>query len=81
MLPHWPITKNVSLYGRLGIARWESDVSEAFGGLSIDKLDDEELIFGAGVRFAILGPVGAFAEVSRIADTFEIVSIGATLGF
>ncbi|MCP4204638.1 MAG: porin family protein [bacterium] len=81
VLPHWPLTEHFSLYGRLGIATWESDVTEAFAGTSLAKLDDEEYILGVGVRFEVLGPFGAFAEVSRIADTFETVSLGATLGY
>lgn len=81
VLPHWPLNEHVSLYGRVGIATWESDVRESFAGTSLRNVDEEELILGAGVRVAVLGPLGAFAEYSRIADTFETVSLGATLGF
>ncbi len=81
VLPHWPLTKHFSIYGRLGIATWESDVTEAFASNRLSEISDEEFIFGAGIRFEVLGPLGAFAEVSRIADTFETVSLGATLGF
>lgn len=81
ILPHWPLTEHVSVYGRFGIASWESDVRESFAGASLRNLDDQEFVFGAGVRVAVLGPLGAFAEYSRIADTFETVSLGATLGF
>jgi opacity protein-like surface antigen len=81
VLPQWPLTEHFSIYGRLGIATWESDVTQAFAGTRLDTIDDEEFILGAGVRFEILGPLGAFAEVSRIADTFETVSLGATLGY
>lgn len=81
VLPHWPLNEYVSIYGRVGIATWDSDVREAVVGTSLRDLDEEELIWGAGVRVAVLGPLGAFAEYSRIADTFETVSLGATLGF
>jgi len=81
VLPHWPLTEHLSIYGRLGIATWESDVTEAFAGTTTRNISDEEFIFGAGIRLEVLGPLGAFAEVSRIADTFETVSLGATLGF
>lgn len=81
VLPHWPLTKHLSIYGRLGIATWESDVTEAFAGTTSRNISDEEFIFGAGIRLEVLGPLGAFAEVSRIADTFEAVSLGATVGF
>lgn len=81
VLPHWPLTKYLSIYGRLGIATWESDVTEAFAVTTSRNISDQEFIFGAGIRLEVLGPLGAFAEVSRIADTFETVSLGATLGF
>lgn len=81
ILPHWPVTEHFSIYARVGIASWESDITQAFVGTNLDTIDDEEFIFGAGVRFAVLGPLGAYAEISRIADTFETVSLGATLGF
>ena len=81
VLPHWPLTKHISIYGRLGISTWESDVTEAFAGTSLRNIGDEEFIFGAGIRLQVLGPLGAFAEVSKIADTFETVSLGATIGF
>jgi len=81
VLPHWPVTKHFSIYGRIGVASWEGDVTEAFSSNVLDSISDEELIFGAGVRVNVLGPFGAFAEFSRVADTFETISLGATLGF
>ncbi len=81
ILPHWPLSENVFLYGRLGIASWDSDVSEAFSDFKLASVDDEELVYGAGIRFAIAGPIGAFAEIARVADTFETISVGATWGF
>lgn len=81
VLPHWPLNDNVSIYGRFGVASWESDVSEAFSDLKLGSAEDEEAIYGAGVRLVFAGPFGAFAEVSRVGDTFETVSIGATWGF
>lgn len=81
VLPHWPVTEHFSIYGRVGIATWESDIRESFAGTSLKNIDEEEFIFGVGVRLEIVGPFGAFAEYSRIADTFETVSLGATLGF
>lgn len=81
VLPHWPINDLVSVYGRIGVASWESDVSEAFSDFRFESVDDQDLVYGAGVRFTIAGPIGAFAEISRVADTFETVSLGATWGF
>ncbi|MFQ5526405.1 MAG: outer membrane beta-barrel protein [Thermoanaerobaculia bacterium] len=81
VLPHWPITESFAVYGRVGIASWESDVSEAFSDFQLRSVDDEDLIYGAGVRLTIAGPFGAFAELSRVADSFETVALGGTWGF
>ena len=81
VLPQWPLTEHFTLYGRLGVATWESDITESFAGGSLKSIDSEDFIIGAGVRLAVLGPLGAYAEFSRIADSFETVSVGATLGF
>lgn len=81
VLPHWPVTESFSVYGRLGVASWESDVSNAFNDFKLESVDGEDLILGAGVRFLIAGPFGAFAEFSRVADTFETLSVGASWGF
>ena len=81
VLPHWPLTEHFSIYGRFGITTWEGDITETFSNDNPRTIDAEEFIFGIGIRIAVLGPLGVFAEVSRIADTFETVSLGATLGF
>lgn len=82
-LPQWPISDRFFVYGKFGFVSWESDVSEALdaGERFIDDLDDEELIYGAGLRLLLPGPFGVFAEYELIADTFEILSVGVTWGF
>ena len=84
MLPHLLLTRRIQLYGKLGIVSWDSDVSvvgELAGGF-LQKRSEEELIYGAGLRLQIPGPIGAaFAEYERIADSFDTVAIGATWGF
>ena len=83
VLPHLPLSKRFSLYGKLGFVSWESDVSaiEDAGESFVEDFDDEDIVYGAGLRYQLLGPLGVFAEYERIADTFETVSLGATYGF
>ncbi len=83
VLPHLPINERFSLYGKLGFVSWESDVSaiEDAGESFLEDFDDEDLVYGVGLRFQVLGPLGVFAEYESIADTFETVSLGATFGF
>ena len=83
VLAHLLLTRRFRLYGKLGIISWDSDF-EVVGELAGDLLaqhTDEEVVYGAGLRFELPGPLDAFAEYERIADTFDTVAIGATWGF
>ncbi|MCP3959789.1 MAG: outer membrane beta-barrel protein [bacterium] len=83
VLPRWQASDRFSIYGKLGVVSWESDVSTALDtlNLAIDSFEDEELLFGAGLHYQLPGPFGFFAEYENIADTFETVALGATFGF
>ena len=39
-----------------------------FGSRFLEEFSGEDLVYGAGLRLEIPGPVGAFAEYERIAD-------------
>lgn len=81
-LPHLPITDEFALYGRLGLASWETDISEALDGLPpVRDLSGEDLVYGAGLRMQLIGPLGAFVEYTRVADVFDTLRLGATFGY
>lgn len=83
LLPHLPLTERFFVYGKLGFVSWESGVSEVreTGSRFIDDFEDEDLVYGAGVRLVLPGPFSVFAEYERIADLFDTVAVGATFGF
>ncbi len=83
VLPRWQASERFSIYGKLGIVTWESDVSAIPDSLdrATDDLDDEDLLFGGGLHYQLPGPFGVFAEYENIADTFETVAFGTTIGF
>lgn len=83
VLPHLLLTRRLQLYGKLGFISWDTDIS-VVGERASDFLDQrskEDLVYGAGLRLEIPGPVGAFVEYERVADSFDTVAIGATWGF
>lgn len=82
-LPHLPVSDNFLLYGKVGVVSWETSLSELAPGIEevLDEYSDEDLTYGAGIRFLLPGPFGIFAEFERFADSFDSVSLGATLGF
>jgi hypothetical protein len=83
-LPHLPISDNFSAYGKIGVMSWETSLSEVFPQIENtleDDYSDEDIVYGIGLRFLLPGPFGVFAEFERFGDSFESVSMGATLGF
>ncbi len=82
-LPHWPLSERFSVYGKIGVVSWETELSEVLPDIEtrIDTVDDEDLVYGAGLRFLLPGPFGVFLEFERFADSFETLSAGATWGF
>jgi opacity protein-like surface antigen len=83
VVPRLPLIGTLSLFGKIGIARWESEVRAAFaddGGVFGD-FDDEDLIYGAGLRAALIGPLSIYGEYEKIGDLIETIAFGATLTF
>lgn len=83
VLPHVLLTRRLRLYGKLGYISWDTDISAVReqGREFLEEFSDEDLVYGAGLRLEIPGPIDAFAEYERIADAFDTVAIGATWGF
>ena len=83
VLPHLPLTRRIHLYGKLGVVSWDSDISvlDDLAGDFFEQRSDEDLVYGAGLRVELPGPIDGFAEYERIADIFDSVAIGATWGF
>jgi len=83
LLPHLALTERVHAYGKVGFVSWSSELSavERVGEEFFDDFDDEDLVYGAGLRLLLPGPVDVFGEYEEIADRFETISIGATFGF
>lgn len=82
-LPHLSITDRFLAYGKIGVISWETSIDEIGSGLgdAFENYTDEDLVYGVGLRYLLPGPLGVFAEFESFADSFETVSLGATLGF
>ena len=83
VLPQLELSERFSIYGKLGLAFWESDVSE----IEVtpfpvsESLDGEDFLYGAGLRWQLPGSFGLFVEHERIADLFATTSVGVTYDF
>ncbi|HVS13306.1 MAG TPA: outer membrane beta-barrel protein [Thermoanaerobaculia bacterium] len=82
VVPRLPLLGTLSLFGKVGLARWESDLRAAFGdGTGLGSFSEEDVIYGAGLRAGLLGPLSVYAEYEKIGDVIETISLGATLTF
>ncbi|MEM1250393.1 MAG: outer membrane beta-barrel protein [Acidobacteriota bacterium] len=75
-VPQLDLIWRLSVFGKVGLVIWESE---------IDALDEdfteEDIIYGLGARFRLLGNLSVFAEWEQIASDIETVSLGAHLQF
>jgi hypothetical protein len=81
-VPQLPLGRRLSVFGKIGLVAWEADV-EAVEGFEdvVEDFDDEEIIYGVGVRLALLGPLEIFGEWESIGSDIETVSFGLTFQF
>ena len=81
-MPHLPLTKRLSLYGKLGYVSWDSDISavQEASQQFLGTLEREDAVIGGGLRIFFPGPLGLFVEYENLGDIFEMISVGATLG-
>lgn len=82
-VPQMPVTERLRLYGKLGVVSLDTDIRELreAGPRRIDSIDGEELLYGAGARYRVAGPLNLFTEYERLSDDFQTVSLGASFSF
>lgn len=82
IVPQLPLGRRLSLFGKIGLVAWDSQVRQT-GGVAnvIGNFSEEDLLWGVGARVAIFGPLEVFYEYEGIGDTFETQAFGATLQF
>ena len=80
----YPIDKNFSVTGKLGMALSTLKANASFGGNSASADDDDtDLVFGAGVRYNINEAVGIRGQFERINndDAIDFLSVGVIFNF
>ncbi len=82
-LPQLPLSKRFSIYGKVGVISWDSDLTEVGPDFRqrVGSFQAEELLLGAGLRFELPGPADLYAEYEEVESTFETLSLGVTLGY
>lgn len=79
-VPRWPISERFSVYGKLGVFAWESELRPIFPGQSLPRPSDEDFLAGLGAELAFRNGFGLLVEGERT-DLFEAISLGARWRF
>ena len=87
-----PVAERLSVYGKLGLYRAETEAAVNVPGVLVGNLDESnnDLTFGFGVRFDVTKQVAVRAEWQRYSDVgggeigeadIDVISIGALFRF
>jgi len=78
-----PLTSTVSMFGKLGVARYEADFRWSIDGdvIDADRFRDNEMTYGVGL---VLQPSSRFeirGEYEAIEDAFDVMSVSGVFRF
>ncbi len=82
-VPRYRILGRVSVFAKLGLVAWDAEVDDVRDDLDlvIQDLDEEDVIYGAGVEVQILGALRAVGRWESIGGEIETFSVGVRLSF
>ena len=82
IVPQFPLGKRLSLFGKIGAIALETEVNDQSGVIDFfGDIDEQEVIFGAGVRLGIFWGIQVFYEYEWVGEDFETQSFGASWQF
>ena len=82
IVPQLPLGKRLSVFVKVGAVALETDVRGGGDLVSFaEDFSEEDVIWGAGLRAGVVGPLQLFYEYEGIGDDFETQSFGATWQF
>jgi hypothetical protein len=81
-VPQFPLGKRLSVFGKVGAIALETEVSDR-DGISdfFEDFEEEDVIWGVGLRLQIFGPIQVFYEYEGVGEDFETQSFGASWQF
>lgn len=83
IVPRYAITGRVSIFAKVGLVSWGADLEDALDDfdVTLDDLDEEDLVYGVGAEFQLLGRLSLVGRFESIGGDIETVSVGARVGF
>ena len=83
IVPRYAITGRISIFAKVGIVSWGADLEDALDDfdVALEDLDEEDLVYGVGAEFQLLGRLSLVGRFESIGGDIETVSVGARIGF
>ncbi|MCY3965090.1 MAG: outer membrane beta-barrel protein [Acidobacteria bacterium] len=83
IVPQYEVTGRISVFAKVGLVAWGADIEDAAEELelTLDDIDEDDLIYGVGVEIQLLGRLRAVGRIESIGGDIEIFSAGVRLGF
>lgn len=83
-VPSWPFSDQFSIYARVGIIDWNSDVSSNFPSIpnaTIDTFSGQELLTGVGFQFELPSGLGLLLEYEQFDLDVKTTKVGVSWRF
>ena len=82
VVPQLPLGRRLSVFTKIGAIALESEVRDADGTRDFfEDFSEEDVLWGAGLRLQIIGPIQIFYEYEGVGEEFETQAFGATWQF
>lgn len=81
VVPRWPVTDRVALFGKLGWIDWEAEISGILFGGTRETFSNGELLAGAGVRYDLESGLGLLLEYEQFDLDLDRFSLGLGWAF
>lgn len=83
IVPQYEVTGRISVFAKAGLVAWGADIEDAAEELelTLEDIDEDDLIYGVGVEIQLLGRLKAVGRIESIGGDIEIFSAGVRLGF
>lgn len=80
LVPRWPVYQHFSLYGKVGVIDWDTEVT-GLGFGHINSYSDRDLLTGVGAQYDFRKGLGVLVEYQRMRLDHGSASVGASWRF
>ncbi|MEE2778824.1 MAG: outer membrane beta-barrel protein [Acidobacteriota bacterium] len=82
LLPQLPLGQRLSIFGKIGLISWESELRTTLTpGEDLGESSEEDILWGLGARLKVFGPFEIFYEYEGVGDELETQAFGVSFAF